>query len=171
MALSERMRELQDAMSRYSDMTIRNYKAIHSFGDAIIEYLPSYLGEGSAALGVPPTGEYHTNAGDCRDAKFSTHSSGVLTLAPIQMGVTVGIPRVEGAGKFWPRVVLEFEMVGNAITVTIGDGPLKVRGVPIPHTAVDVEKVCEAVHEYIRSVLENPVRVATAVGKGKLGFV
>jgi hypothetical protein len=171
LALSERMRELQEAMENYSDMTIKNYKFIHALGDAVVEQLPSYLGEGSSVLGVPPTGEYRIDNGDYRDAKFSIYSAGILKLAPIQMGVAVGIPHARDDGRFWPRVVLEFETNRDAINVTVGDGPVAVRGVPLPHTAEDVEKVCEAIHEYIRSVLENPVKVAKAVGKGKLGFI
>jgi hypothetical protein len=171
MALSNRMQELQDAMSRYSDMTIKNFRAIHAFGDAIVEHLPSYLGEGAEVLGVPPDGEYRTNGGDYRDAKFSTYHSGTLTLAPIQMGVAVGIPHTKDDGRFWPRVVLEFEMIGDAITVGIGDSLRTVRGVPLEFTNHDVEKVCAEIHEYVRSVLENPVKVATAVGKGKFGFI
>ncbi|MET4349016.1 hypothetical protein [Bradyrhizobium sp. RT9a] len=171
MALSERMKILQDAMSAYSDMTVKSFRTIEALGDAIVQRLPIYLGEGSEARGVPPEGEYREEAGDYRGAKFSTHDKGTLTLAPIQMGVAVGIPRTSGKGKFWPRVVLEFEMIGDAITVRIGDSPRAVRGIPPDFSEEDVERVCEEIHEYIRVVLENPVKVATAVGKGKLGFI
>lgn len=171
MALSERMMELQSAMVRYSETTIKNYRIIHAFGDAILERLPDYLGKGAEVLGVPPVGEYRINGGDYRDAKFSTYSAGMLALGPIQMGVAVGIPHSRDDGKFWPRVVIEFEMEGDAITVRVGDSPMAIRGVPLAHTAEDVEKVCAAIHEYIKSVLENPVKSATAVGRGKLGFI
>jgi hypothetical protein len=171
MPLSERMRELQDAMVQYSDATVKNFRVIHAFGDAIIDHLPGFLGEGAEIIGVPPFGEYRTDGGGYRDAKFSTYSAGTLTLKPIQMGVVVGIPHKADNGRFWPRVVVEFEMVGDAISVSVGDGPATVRGVPIPHTAEDIEKVCAAIHEYIRLVLESPVKVATAVGRGKLGFI
>jgi hypothetical protein len=171
MPLSERMQELQDAMVRYSELTIKNFRVIHAFGDAIVQRLPTFLGEGAEVIGVPPIGDYRTNGGDYRDEKFSTYSAGTLTLAPIQMGVVVGIPHSKDSGKFWPRVVVEFSMIGDSISVSVGDGPTAVRGVPLPHTAEDVEKVCSAIHEYIRLVLENPVKVATAVGRGKLGFI
>lgn len=170
MALSDRMKVLQDAMSLYSDMTVKNFQTIHALGDAVVQHLPIYLGEGSQVWGVPPTGEYRTNAGDYRDAKFSTYYNGTLTLAPIQMGVAVGIPHTNDDGKFWPRIVLEFEMIGDAITVRIGDSPRAVRGIPLESDEQDLEQICEEIHEYIRSVLENPVKVATAVGKGKFGF-
>ena len=170
-ALSERMRELQEAMERYSTATIENYRTIHAFGDAVVGRLPGYLGEGSRVLGVPPAGEYRVNGGDYRDAKFSTYHTEVLKLAPIQMGVAVGIPHAKDDGWFWPRVIVEFEMIGNAIRVTVGDGPVAVRGAPIPHTSQDVEHVCEAIHEYTRSVLENPVKATTAIERGKLGFI
>jgi hypothetical protein len=62
-------------------------------------------------------------------------------------------------------------MEGDAITVRVGDGPMAIRGVPLAHTAEDVEKICAEIHEYIKSVLENPVKAATAVGRGKLGFI
>lgn len=172
MGLSKRMRELQDAMVRYSETTIKNYRVIHAFGDAIVERLPGFLGEGSEVIGVPPLGDYRTNGGDYRDAKFSTYIAGTLTLVPIQMGVAVGIPHSTDSGKFWPRVVVEFEMIGDAINVRVGDGPQEaVRGVPLPHTVDAVEKVCAAIHEYISWVLDSPVKVATAVGRGKLGFI
>lgn len=171
MVLSERMKVLQDAMSLYSDMTVKNFQAVHALGDAVVQHLPIYLGEGSQVCGVPPTGEYRTDAGDYRDAKFSTYHGDMLTLAPIQMGVAVGIPHTKDDGKFWPRIVLEFEMIADAITVRIGDNPRAVRGIPPEFDKQDLEHVCEEMHEYIRSVLENPVKVATAVGKGKLGFI
>jgi hypothetical protein len=100
MALSERMMELQSAMVRYSETTIKNYRIIHAFGDAILERLPDYLGKGAEVLGVPPVREYRINAGDYRDAKFSTYSADMLTLGPIQMGVAVGIPHSRDDGKF-----------------------------------------------------------------------
>jgi hypothetical protein len=158
-------------MELYSEMTVKHYRFIHAFGDGIIERLPVFLGEGSQVLGVPPAGDYRVDNGGYRDAKFSTYYASLLTLDPIQMGVAVGIPHTKDDGVFWPRVVIEFEMNGNAIQVTVGDGPVSVRGVPLPHTEGDVERVCEQIHEYVRSVLENPVRVATAVGRGKLGFI
>lgn len=170
MALSERMQELQDAMVRYSEMTIKNFETIHAFGDAIVERLPGYLGEGAKVLGVPPVGDYRTNGGDYHGAKFSTYSAGTLTLGPIQMGVAVGIPHSGDNGKFWPRVVVEFEMEGDAITVQVGNGPA-IRGVPLSPTAADIESVCAAIHDFIKSVLEDPVKVATAVGRGRLGFI
>ena len=171
MGLSERMQELQNAMARYSQLTVENYKVIYAFGEAIVTCLPGFLGEGAAVIGVPPFGEYKTDVSDYRGAKFSTHSTGTLTLAPIQMGVVVGIPHSKGNGKFWLRVVVEFEMIGGTLSVSIGDDPATVRGMPIPHTADDVEQVCGAIYEYLRLVLENPVRAATAVGKGRLGFI
>jgi len=96
LTLSERMLVLQDAMEKYSEITIKNYRFIHAFGDAIIERLPGYLGEGSQVLGVAPNGEYRVSSGDYADAKFSTYSTNVLKLEPIQMGVAVGIPHAEG---------------------------------------------------------------------------
>jgi hypothetical protein len=35
--LSERMLVLQDTMEKYGEITIKNYRFIHAFGDAIIE--------------------------------------------------------------------------------------------------------------------------------------
>jgi hypothetical protein len=171
MGLSERMQELQEAMVRYSEMTVMNYKVIHAFGEAILERLPGFLGEGSHVIGVPPVGDYRTNAGDYSDAKFSSYSAGILTLAPIQMGVVVGIPHRADNGMFWPRVVVEFEMERDVITVRVGDDGVPIRSASLAHTAEDLEKVCAAIHEYIRSVLEHPVKAATAVGRGKLGFI
>jgi hypothetical protein len=170
MALSERMEELQSAMVRYSEMTIKNYRIIHAFGEAIVERLPTYLGEGAQVLGVPPEGDYRTNGGDYRDAKFSTYHTGTLTLGPIQMGVAIGIPHRVDQGRFWPRVVVEFEMVGDTISVQVGDGAVT-RGFPLDYTSGGTDRVCEAIHGFIKSVLENPVKVATAVGTGKFGFI
>jgi hypothetical protein len=92
-----------------------------------------------------------------------------VTLGPIQMGVAIGIPHVKDDGKFWPRVV-EFEMVGDALSVSAADG-MPMRGFPLEPTAVDVECVCQAIFDFIKSVMENPVRTATAVGTGRFGFI
>lgn len=171
MTLSMRMRDLQIAMERYGEMTVKHYRFIHAFGDDVVQRLPAYLGEGARVLGVPPAGEYRSDAGDYSDAKFSTHSIGLLNLSPIQMGVAIGIPHAKDGGMSWLRVVLEFEMSGDTMKVTVGDGEATVRGVPIPHDAEDVERVCDAFYEYVRSMLEDPVRAATAIGHGKLGFI
>lgn len=164
------MRELQDAMERYGEVTIKHYRFIHAFGDDIVRRLPVYLGEGSQVLGVPPAGQFSVDGGDYRDAKFSACSADILTLSPVQMGVALGIPHTHTAGMTWLRIVIEFEMSGGAIKVTVGDGPAALRSVPLPHTAEDVENACKASHEYAQSMLDNPVRAATAIGLGRFGF-
>jgi len=170
MSLSPRMAELQTAMNRYGEMTVKNFKIIHAFGDSIVGRLQEYLGEGASVLGVPPAGEYRTNGGDYRGAKFSTHHNGALSLKPIQMGIAIGIPHSKDDGMYWPRLVIEFAIVGDAVSVQIGDA-LAMRGFPLEPTALDVERVCEAIYEFTKDVLENPVKIATAVGTGKFGFV
>jgi hypothetical protein len=49
-----RMSELQDALNRYGETSIRNYKIIHPIGEKVIEGFSAYLGEAGCVLNVPP---------------------------------------------------------------------------------------------------------------------
>ena len=51
-------------MVRYSELTIRNYRVIQAFGDAIVERLPDFLGERASVIGCAPCWDYEKNVGD-----------------------------------------------------------------------------------------------------------
>ena len=170
MPLSLRMLELQSAMDRYGEATVKHLKTIHSFGDAVLLRLTEFLGDGSSVIGVPPVEEFSVNRGDYNDAKFSTYYNKVLSLKPIQMGIAIGIPHSKDDGIYWPRVVVEFEMIGDALSVKVGDD-IAMRGFPLEPGSADLDRVCAAIFEYTKIVLENPVRTATAVSSGKFGFI
>lgn len=170
MPISTRMLELQTAMNRYGEGTVRNYQILHAFGDDLIENLKSYLGEGAQVIGVPPAGDFRTNAGDFRDAKFSTYHSPKLSLAPIKMGVAVGIPHSKDSGVYWPRVVLEMEIEHESISLHIGDGTLPKRGISLKPDEDKLTELSALVFDYVLSVLENPVKIMSAQGSGKFGF-
>ena len=164
------MVELQNAMNRYGEATVENYRVIHEFGDTLIGKMKTYLGEGAEVRGVPPKDDYRANAGDYHDAKFSTYYNPKLSLAPIQMGLSIGIPHSKDDGIYWPRVVLEFEIEGNAMSMRIGDKGLPRRGISLKPDDVEFTEICEEIYSYVLDVLENPVRTMKAQGSGRFGF-
>jgi hypothetical protein len=170
MTLSSRMTALQSAMNQYGEATVENYQTIHAFGDALIEHMKAYLGEGADVMGVPPKDDYCANAGGYRDAKFSTYYNPKLSLAPIQMGLSIGIPHSKDSGVYWPRVVLEFEIEGNAMSMRIGDKSLPRRGISFKPNDGEFTEICEEIYGYMLDVLENPVRTMKAQGSGRFGF-
>jgi hypothetical protein len=169
MALSERMLELQAAMDFYGDTTGRLYMISHKFGDEITYTLAEYLGEGARVLGVPPEGEWTHQKGEHRDAKYSTYRSGYLRIEPILMGVAIKIPHSKDSGAYWIRVTIEMVLVGDTITVHVGEKSL--RGIPVEYSKNDVERVHEMIFECARNTMLHPASEATSKGSGRIGFI
>lgn len=170
MPISARMIELQTAMNCYGDGTIRHMRILHAFGNALIENLTSYLGDGAKVIGVPPKGDFRTDVGDFRDAKFSTYHTPKLSLKPIMMGLSVGIPHSNDSGVYWPRVVLEMEMEHDSISLRIGDDSLPKRGISLQPEESELTEVSARLFDYMIAILENPVKIMSAQGSGKFGF-
>lgn len=168
--MSPRMVELQNAMNQYGEATVENYRVIHEFGDTLIEKMKAYLGEGAEVMGVPPKDDYRASAGDYRDAKFSTYYNPKLSLAPIQMGLSIGIPHSKDNGVYWPRVVLEFEIEGNSMSMRTGDKSLPRRGISLKPDDAEFTQICEEIYGYMLDVLQSPVRTMKAEGSGRFGF-
>jgi hypothetical protein len=103
-----KMSELQDALNRYGETSIRNYKLIHPIGEEVIEGFSAYLGEAGCVFGVPPTGDWHNDGRDYHDAKFSTYWEGKLNVDTISMGLSVRIPHTKDSGALSLRIVLDF---------------------------------------------------------------
>jgi hypothetical protein len=131
--VASKMSELQDALNRYGQTSIRNYKIIHPFGETVIEGLGDYLGEIGCVFGVPPAGDWQNNGRDYHDAQFSTYWDGTLKVDAISMGVSIRIPHTKDGGAFWLRVVLAFLIEGNALSVQTGDG-CWIKGLPVNRT-------------------------------------
>jgi hypothetical protein len=90
-------------------------------------------------------------------------------LGPIQMGVAISIPHSRDDGASWLRVVVQFEMAGDTLSVTVGDGST-MPGFSLEPSITATDHICVAIFEYVKSVFEDPVWFATAVGRGKIGF-
>jgi hypothetical protein len=58
MASVSKMSELQDALNRYGEVSVQNYKIVHPLGEKIIDGFGGYLGETGNASGVPPAGDW-----------------------------------------------------------------------------------------------------------------
>jgi hypothetical protein len=163
------MSELQEAMSRYGETSVRNYQTIHPIGEKLIEGFEAYLGVPGRVVGVPPAGDWEerTNYGS---AKFSTFGSGLLSVGPISMGLAVRIPHTKDAGAFWMRVVLEFLIEGRTFSVHIGDGKT-VGGLPIDCTDSDLRPVYDEIFSYVKDFFVHPVSYFEAERAGKIGFL
>jgi hypothetical protein len=71
---------------------------------------------------VPPAGDWRNDGSDYHDAKFSTYWEGTLKVDTISMGLSVRVPHTKDNGAFCLRVVLDFLIEGNTVSVQIGDG-------------------------------------------------
>ena len=51
-AVASKMSELQEAMNRYGETSVRNFQTIHPIGEKLIEGFEAYLGVPGCVLGV-----------------------------------------------------------------------------------------------------------------------
>lgn len=170
--MTSRMAELQDAMNRYGEASVRNFETIHSIGEMVIAGFDAYLGVPGSVFGVPPTGEWEgKGVEDYHGARFSTYRHGrTLAVAPITMGLAVSIPHTKDNGAFTMRVVLEFAIEGRTFSVRVGDGRT-LGGVAIDCSEVDLKPLYDEIFAYAKDILVNPVRSFEAEKTGKIGFL
>jgi hypothetical protein len=71
--VASKMSELQDALNRYGETSIQNYKIIHPVGEKIIEGFGVYLGDSGCVFGVPPP-----EIGKMTVATIATHNSAAI---------------------------------------------------------------------------------------------
>jgi len=167
--VTSKISELQEAMNRYGETSIRNYQTIHPIGERLIEGFGGYLGVPDCVLGVPPSGDWECDT-DYRSAKFSTHRAGLLSVGPISMGLAVRIPHTKDAGAFWMRVILEFLIEGRTFSVRIGDGKT-VGALPIDCADSDLQLVHDEIFSYVKDFFVHPVSYFEAERTGKIGFL
>jgi hypothetical protein len=167
MANGSKMSELQDAMNRYGETSIQNYKIVHPIGEKVIEGFGAYLGEADCVFGVPPKGDWQDDGRDYRDAKFSTYWEGTLNLDMISMGLCVRIPHTNDNGKMSLRVVLGFLVRGNELSVKIDDGSI-IEGLPLINEQSNLQPLYDEIFAYTKSIFTNPVNYHNAE---KIGFV
>lgn len=168
--MASKMSELQDALNRYGATSIRNYEIIHPIGEKVIEGFGKYLGEAGCVFGVPPTGDWQSDGRDYRRAKFSTYWEGTLKVDTISMGLSIRIPHTKDSGAFWLRVVLDFLIEENALSVQIGDGSL-IKGLPLTIEQADLQPVYDEIFAYVKDMFAKPVDYFSAERNGKIGFL
>lgn len=164
------MSELQDALDRYGEASIRNYKIIHPIGEKIIEGFGEYLGDADCVFGVPPIGDWKDDGTEYNDAKFSTYLEGTLKVDIISMGISIRIPHTKDDGAFWLRVVLEFLIEGNTLSVQIGDGGL-IKGLPLTVGQAGLLPVYDEIFAYVKGMFAKPVDYFSAQRNRKIGFL
>jgi hypothetical protein len=164
------MSELQDALNRYGEASIRNYKIIHPIGEKVIEGFGAYLGEANCVFGVPPKGDWEPDGCDYRDGKFSTHSEGILKVGTISMGLSIRIPHTKDTGSLWLRIVLDFLVEGNTFSVKIGDGGT-IKDLPLTSEPKDLWPVYDEIFAYAKGIFANPVDYFAAERSRKIGFL
>jgi hypothetical protein len=164
------MSELQDALNRYGETSIRNYKIIHPTGEMVIEGFGDYLGEAGCVFGVPPTGDWQNDGRNYCDAKFSTYWEGTLKVDTISMGLSVRIPHTKDSGAFSLRIVLDFLVEGNAFSLKVGDGRT-IEGLPLTSEQPDLQPVYDEIFAYAKGIFAKPVDYFNAQQSGKIGFL
>jgi hypothetical protein len=169
MTTAPRMSELQDALNRYGETSIRNYKIIHPIGEKVVQGFGDYLGEAGCVFGVPPTGEWQSDGRNYSDAKFSTYWEGTLRVGTILMGLSIRIPHTKDSGAFWLRVVLEFLIEGNTLSVQVREGGL-IKGLPLTIGQADLQPVYDEIFVYAKGIFANPVEYFSAERK-RIGFL
>jgi hypothetical protein len=86
------------------------------------------------------------------------------------MGLSVRIPHTKDSGAFWLRVVLDFLIEGNTLSVQIGDGG-SIKGLPLTVEQADLRPVYDAIFAYAKGIFANPVDYFSAERNGKIGFL
>jgi hypothetical protein len=160
------MSELQAAMDRYGETSIRNYKIIHPIGERVIEGFGTYLGEAVCVFGVPPDGDWQDDGRDYGDAKFSTYWEGMLKVDIISMGLSVRIPHTKDNGAMSLRVVLGFLVEGNEFSVKVDDGRT-IEGLPLTSEQSDLQPLYDEIFAYAKGTFASPVNFHNA---NKIGF-
>jgi hypothetical protein len=168
MSKSSKLNDLTDAIDRYGNVSVEIYRRVKGLGFAIRDALPEFLGENARVFGVPPDGEWKPD--DYRDAMFSYYGGGALSVGPAQLGLAVQIPHKKDDGALWVRVTLKITPRPKALAVHVGDG-WKIIETDEPYEAREVTQVCQAIYEYLLAMFRDPVALATAEGRGKLGFI
>jgi hypothetical protein len=170
MTNASKMSELQDALNRYGETSIQNYKIIHPIGEKLIEGFSVYLGETGCVFGVPPTGDWQSDGRDYRDANFSTYWEGALKVGTISKGLAIRIPHTKDDGSLSLRVVLDFLVEGNTFSIEIGDGDM-IKGLPWTGDQKDLRPVYDEIFAYAKGIFVNPVNYFEAERSGKIGFL
>jgi hypothetical protein len=172
------MVELQNALNRYGEASIRNIEAsirsmdiVKVLGKKLLESFEDYIGELDCIRGVPPTGVWHPDGRDYHPEEFRfDHQRGPLSVGPISMGVALRIPHTKDKGALWMRVVIEFVIEGNTWSATVGDGKT-IHALPIDTAESDLLPVNEEIFDYVKNIFLNPVRYCEAEKAEKIGFV
>lgn len=164
------MSELQDAMNRYGEASVRNYQTAREIGEKVISGFGHYLGDPESVFGVPPEGDWRTSGADYNDAKFSYYGMQLLQLEPIKMGLAVTVPHTKDEGEFCMRLVLTFIIEGGGFSVTVGDGKT-VSGLDIDSSEDELMPLYDGIHSYIKETLDSPARAFEAQRSGAIGFL
>jgi hypothetical protein len=170
MAKLSKMSELQDALNRYGEASVQNYKIVHPIGEKVIKGFGDYLGEAGCVFGVPPAGDWQNDGRNYNDAKFSTFWEGALKVGTISMGLSVRIPHTKDDGALWLRIVLDFFVEGDAFSVGVGDGGT-IKNIPLNNEPRDLLPVYDEIFSYAKGIFANPVDYFAAERAGKIGFL
>jgi hypothetical protein len=168
--LPSKMTELQDALNRYGEASVQNYKLIHPIGEKVLDGLGTFLGEPGCVFGVPPIGEWRNDGTDYHDAKFSTYWEGPLKVGNIAMGIALRIPHTKDDGAFWLRVILDFLVEGRTFSVRVGDGKTIV-GLPLSGGEAELRPLYDEIFAYVKDIFVHPVGYFEAEKIGKIGFL
>ena len=168
--VASKMTELQNALNRYGEASVENYKIIHPIGEKVLDGLGGYLGVHGCVFGVPPTGDWRNDGTDYHDAKFSTYWEGPLIVGNISMGVAIRIPHTKDSGAFWVRVVLDFLVEGRTFSVRVGDGKT-IEGLPLDGGEAELHPLYDEIFAYVKDIFIHPVSYFEAQKIGKIGFL
>jgi photosystem II stability/assembly factor-like uncharacterized protein len=138
-------------------------------GDAVIAALPAFLGADARVFGVDPFDD-NWRPDNYRDQKYSFHGIGTLEVDAIQMGVAVRIPHINDEGCLWVRVIVNFTPEEGDLGIAVGEQDTGIT-IPDPFTDQHIQQICGAIFEFLKGMFADPVAIATAKRRGKIGFI
>lgn len=159
--------ELQALTKKYGEETLVFSSKVKEIGASIIISYVTYLGGPvTAAISVPPKGDFDATA-NYRDAAYDCYKRSTKYLEPISMGICTVIGNQSDEGSTWVRTVIEFHPQDGGVRLHIGSRARQFQVGNNLHTIMI--DICEAV--FLDACEAFSVEIDEAQGRSRIGYI
>jgi hypothetical protein len=165
---ASRIEQLARAAANYGPEALRRLNLVRKAGNDIVCGFSRYLGAPPPTVrGVPPAGDWDPMANHM-DNRFSFYAKGTILVEPIDMGLAVRIPHVDGGGHFWARALITMDVKGGEIV--IGVGALPFVHLPEQYSEAELTPVFDTIFQSLMVGFTDSVKRLTAEKAARIGF-